>query len=286
MLKNKVQVLKRIVEKFRRIGAGRRVGLDVPDKVREWREEPRAGWVSPKYSYSRSVHLDPRVLSNNRCVALFPDSHDLEPYKILRTQILQNTKAEQGNTVMITSSLPGEGKTLTSINLAFTFAQEFSQTAFLVDCDLRQQSVHRMLGIPSDLGVVDYLLNDRPLTDLIMWPGIEKITFISGGRRLQQSAELLGSDRMKALVQEMKTRYADRYIFFDAPPVLTGADTLAFAPSVDSILLVVQAGKTSLTDVRKAISLLPPEKLLGLVLNDVDAKSRSEYYAYHYYYPR
>ncbi len=263
----------------------RKMGIEVGD-IAEAAERPRSGWVSPNYSSSRTVHLDPRVISNNRCVALFPDSPDIEPYKILRTHILHYTEERGGNTVMVTSALPGEGKTVTTINLAFTFAREFSQTALLVDCDLRHQNVHRVLGIPSDSGIVDYLLNDRPVSDLIIWPGIEKITLISGGRTLQESAEILGSPKMKELVEDMKMRYPDRYVFFDVPPVLTGADTLAFAPLVDSILFVVQAGKTSIEDVKKAIGLLPAEKILGLVLNDVQSASRTEYYAYRHYNPR
>ena len=105
-----------------------------------------------------------------------------------------------------------------------------------------------------------------------MWPGIEKFTFMSGGRALSDSSELLGSPRMKELITEMKDRYADRYVIFDVPPLLIGADALAFAPLVDAILMVVEAGKTSIQDVNKAISLLPKEKILGLVLNKGDAR--------------
>jgi len=229
-------------------------------------DQEKMGYVSPSYTISRSVALNPQVLAANRCVGYHHDSHELEFYKVLRTQILQRTNGG-GNTVMVTSALPGEGKTLTAINLAFTFAKEFKQTALLVDCDLRQQRIHKVLGFPSEKGVADYLLNDCPIQELFVWPGVEKLTVISGGKTVKESSELLGSPGMGSLVADMKNRYPDRYVFFDVPPLLTSADALAFAPFVDHILVTVQAGQTSLQDVDKALRLLPGEKVLGLVMN-------------------
>lgn len=229
-------------------------------------DQEKMGYVSPSYTISRSVTLNPQLLATNRCVGFHRDSREIEFYKVLRTQILQRTNG-RGNTVMVTSALPGEGKTLTAINLAFTFAKEFKQTALLVDCDLRRQQIHQVLGFPSEKGVVDYLLNDCPIQELFVWPGVEKLTVISGGKTVKESSELLGSPGMKNLVSDMKNRYPDRYVFFDVPPLLTSADATAFAPYVDYILVAVQAGQTSLHDVNKALRLLPHEKVLGLVMN-------------------
>lgn len=224
-------------------------------------------WVSPPYITSKHVKLDGKVLAENRCVGALARPCEIDSYKVLRTQISQLTKKDGKNTIMVTSARQGEGKTLTAINLALSFAMEFDQTVLLVDCDLKQQNIHKILGIESKHGLVDYLINGTDLSQLILWPGIEKFTFLSGGRPLFDSSELLGSPRMKELVSEMKDRYAERYIVFDVPPVLTGADALAFAPLVDGIIVVVEAGKTSINDVNEAISLLPREKILGLVLN-------------------
>lgn len=229
--------------------------------------EEKMGWVSPSYSSLRSVRLDPKAMEEKRCVAILTDAPEMEPYRILRTQIIKRTQERGGNTIMVTSPLPGEGKTLTAVNLAFTFAREFKQTVLLVDCDLRRQQIHLMLGYDSDKGIIDYLLRDVPMNELTVWPGIEKLTVISGGKTVQESSELLGSPRMHALVASMKDRYPDRYVLFDAPPVLSTADTLALAPLVDHILLVVQAGKTSVPDVNRALQLLPKDKVLGIVLN-------------------
>jgi protein-tyrosine kinase len=241
---------------------------EVTDAVAQVRpvDSEKMGWFSPSYRISRTVKLNPQILAENRCVGYQSEALELEYYRVLRTHILQQTVGK-GNTVMVTSANPGEGKTLTAINLAFSFAREFKHTALLVDCDLKSQQIHERLGFSNGKGLVDYLIDDVPLSDLIVWPGVEKLTVISGGNTFKDSSELLGSLGMKNLVMDMKTRYPERYVFFDAPPLLTCADALAFAPLVDYVLIVVRAGKTSLQDVNRALKLLPSEKILGLVMN-------------------
>lgn len=230
-------------------------------------EKEKAGWISPTYSQSRAIHLDPLVVSRNRCLAYLDNVPEAEAFRVLRTQILRRSHDSAGNSIMVTSALPGEGKTITAINLAFTFAREFQHTVLLVDGDLRKQNIHKYLGCSGEKGLIDYLADGSPVSELMTWPGIEKMTIISGGRHFQESAEMLGSPRMKELVSDMKGRYPERYILFDVPPILTGADVLTFAPLIDYVIVVVQAGKTSTDDVRKALQFLPKEKILGFVLN-------------------
>ena len=225
------------------------------------------GWCSPSYTTSRKARLDPDRLRRNRCVGLFSDAPEIDAYKVLRTQIQHLTRTRGWNTIMITSVNPAEGKSLTAVNLALTLAKEFDQTVLLVDADMRVQRIRHILGFQSDYGLADYLLDDRPLSDLIVWPGIEKMTLISGGRTIQDSAELLGCQRMHELVQEMKQRYEDRFVLFDVPAVLSGADAIAFAPLVDAILIVVAGGLTDTGDIRRTLELLPRDKILGFVLN-------------------
>jgi non-specific protein-tyrosine kinase len=207
------------------------------------------------------------VPSDPKIKAPLPDAVEIDAYKVLRTQIRQRTQAKGWNTLMVTRAGPGEGKTLTAINLAITLAKGFNQTVLLVDSDLRRPTVGRYMCLDEDKGRINYLLDDVPLKDLIIWPCIEKLTIIPGGHPIEDSAELLGSDRMTDLVAELKNRYADRFIIFDAPPILSGADVIAFAPIVDGILFVVESGKTSIKDVIKAVELVPFDKLLGFVLN-------------------
>jgi non-specific protein-tyrosine kinase len=235
-------------------------------------DKEKLGWVSPRYTVSRRMNLDPAVLEENRCVAFFPDAAEMEFYRVLRSQVFKLASPTGEKAIMVTSALPGEGKTLTAINLAFIIARDFKQTVLLVDCDFKKQAVHERLGIAANRGLTDYLLDGRPLSEIIVWPGVEKVTLISGGRTLQESSELLGSPRMQELLAEMKARYPDRYLIFDLPPVLTGADTLAFAPQVDHIIMVVEAGRTPREEVERALALLPREKILGLVLNRQESR--------------
>lgn len=237
-------------------------------------------WVSPDYCESRFIEPDYNILAQNRCIGVLADSPYLGAYKILRTQIHKRTKVMGWNSLMVTSVLPGEGKTVTAINLAFAFAKDFEKTVLLMDCDLHRQDVHKHMGIASETGLVDYLVDEVPLRDLIIWPGIDKITLLSGGRTVQESTELLESPRMQSLVNEVKNRYPDRFVIFDTPPVLAGADAIAFASLVDCIIMVVEAGKTPLAEIKKALELIPKEKFLGFVLNK-DTSPMGTYYSYY-----
>jgi protein-tyrosine kinase len=223
--------------------------------------------------------VDMGAAIENRCVSILPDTLEAEPYKVLRTQIIKRTLEKNLNTLMVTSALPGEGKTVTAINLALTIAREFNQTALLVDCDLKKPSIYRYLGLPGEKGLSDCLLDSCDISDLIVWPGVEKFTVISGGRLFGESAELLGSPRMKEMLTEMKRRYPDRYVILDVPPILTGSDALTFAPLVDAIVVVVQSGRTAAEDLRKALDLMPQEKVLGIVLNRQKSSTKGYPYA-------
>jgi len=262
---------------FRQKHAAKLAAMSAPDDVLP--ESVGDSWNSPTYSECRTVQLDQAALDKHRIIGLLPDPPELDHYRLLRTQIQQRAQAKGWNTIMVTSAHPGEGKTMTSINLAFMFAREYDCTALLVDCDLRRQCVHKYLGYPSDAGIGDFLLKNTPLKDMIVWPGVEKLTIISGGKIIRNSTELLGSPQMKELVAEMKNRYANRYIIFDVPPVLARSDAVAFAPVVDGVLFVVASGKTSMYDVKKSIELIPREKFLGFVLNRI--KGKTHYYGYY-----
>ena len=225
------------------------------------------GWQAPVYSESRTVAIDMDTAVRKHCVALSPDFSEVDYYKVLRTQLRQIGRKKNWNTIMVTSVCPEEGKTVTAINLAATFAREYSQTVLLVDADLRRQSIHRYLGYRSEVGLLDCFEEKLPMNEIITWPGIEKFTIISGGRVVEDSSELMGSPRMQAMVTELKSRYDDRYVIFDVPPVMTGADALAFAPLVDCIVVVVGSGLTRKPDLQKALEMLPAEKIAGFVLN-------------------
>jgi protein-tyrosine kinase len=244
-------------------------------------ERARRVLISPRYHLSRSVELVPETVLDNRCVAFSGPTPELESYRLLRTRIMSRMRVDGGNTLMVTSAIPGEGKTLTSVNLAMTFAREFDQTVLLVDCDLRQQNVHRVLGYESNKGLADFFVDSESLPNLIVWPGIERMTVISGNRTLDTGSEYLGSPVMRALVHDMKNRYQDRIIIFDVPPLLCVADALSLVPSVDYVLMVVRAQYTQASEIEKALKMLPREKLLGTVLNRGESVPRSYYEGYY-----
>ncbi|MEA1946694.1 MAG: AAA family ATPase [Thermodesulfobacteriota bacterium] len=269
--------LKKSAEKDKQKGqaANRKISTEGPlteKKVNNQEATP------PVYSETRSIELDLEKLAKNRCVCVFPDSPETEYYRVLWANIKQHSRENNWNTIMITSAYTREGKTLTAINLAITVAKEFNQAVLLVDCDLKRQSIHRYLDFPSEKGIVNHLVDDFPLKDLIVWPGIEKLTLISGGKPVANSAKLLGSPKMKALVYEIKNLHDDQYVILDAPPILGWADIIAFAPLADCILMVVEEGRTSIQDVKNALEMIPTEKFLGFILNRRNLPITGYYY--------
>ena len=228
------------------------------------------GWTPPQYTSSIKYSIDPDVVERNRGVSIYPDAREIERYKILRTRIHQQSKKRKINNIMVTSANRNEGKTVTVINMGLTFARDLEQTVLLVDCDFKGQDIHNYLGIDSKSSLIDYFLDGTPISDLIIWPGVEKLTLISGDRTVYDSSELLSSDMMEKLVQEMGTRYDDRYVIFDCSPILETSEAISMAPMMDGIILVVEAGKTARKDVQKAVSLIPEEKFLGFVLNKTE----------------
>ena len=225
------------------------------------------------YIYTRRVAVDGEILRRQRVLAAGRDDSLGEAYKLLRTHVLQATKAAGRNTLMVTGPLPGEGKTLTIINLAIAVAQKIGQTVLLVDSDLRNPSIHRYLDLPSGPGLSDYLTSGYPIQDSLVHPeGLANLVVLPGGHPTTHAAELLSSPLMADLVREMKHFYPDRYVLFDLPPLLY-ADPLAFAPLVDGIIVVVEAGSTPRQEISRALEMLKEFPVLGLVLNKIDPKA-------------
>lgn len=235
------------------------------------------------YTYTRTVTVDMDRLRRNRLIVAGSDEILGEAYRLLRTHILHGTKGESRNTLMVTGPRPNEGKTLTTINLAIAIAHEVSQTVLVVDGDLRNPSVHRYLDLPAGPGLVDYLTAGYPIADSLVHPeGLANLVVLPVGRSTTHSVELLSSPLMADLVRELKHFYPDRYVLFDLPPLLY-ADSLAFAPLVDGIILVVEAGSTPREEITHAQDMLKGFPVLGCVLNKIDPRGLS--YNYLPYYP-
>ncbi|MBN1103962.1 MAG: AAA family ATPase [Deltaproteobacteria bacterium] len=223
--------------------------------------------VSPTYSCTKVDRVDPNRLRKNKIITLFPEEALTDQMKILRSQVLNQMEEIGGNSLLVTSPNPGEGKTWTAINLAISMSHKLDQTVLLVDANLRTPAVHRYLGLDCREGLSDYLLREAEIPDLLVSPGIEKLVLLPGGLALTHSVEFLGSQRMEALVKEMKERYADRFIIIDGSPLLTSADSLVLSRFVDAVLLVVASERTQAKTVVRAMELLAGRRVIGAVLN-------------------
>uniref|UniRef100_A0A7C3V565 Exopolysaccharide biosynthesis protein n=1 Tax=Desulfobacca acetoxidans TaxID=60893 RepID=A0A7C3V565_9BACT len=231
------------------------------------------------YTTTRTVPVNADWLRSQRIVTGASDDKVGEAYKLLRTQILHRTKADNKNLLMLTGPQPGEGKTLTAINLAVSLSQEIDKTVLLVDADLRRPTIHEYLGLPAGPGLGDYLTGAKTIPELLVHPeGFGKFVILPGGRPIAEAAELISSPMMMELVEELKHFYPDRYVLFDLPPMLSFADALAFAPLVDGIILVVEKGKTPREDIQRCLELLKDFPLLGTVLNKVSPTDSGYYY--------
>ena len=221
------------------------------------------------YSETRVVEINPEILRRNRIVFGSENEAAAAAYKILRTQVHQRLAAKNWNSIAITSPGQGHGKTLTAINLSIALARDVDRTVLLVDLDLRNPSVHRRFEQSVKHGLVDYLLDNVPITEILVNPGIEKLVVLPAGNAVPNSSELLSSPKMVRLVEELKSRYPSRIIVFDLPPLLSADDMLAFSPYVDATLMVVEDGKTTKDELIAAVEMMEGAPLLGTVLNKV-----------------
>ncbi|WP_027182958.1 AAA family ATPase [Desulfovibrio inopinatus] len=237
-------------------------------------EASTAGFSTPhpQYSMTRVRKLNNATLEQNRI--LTPDSSQAvkDAYDLLRTQILHRTKEKGWNTLMVTSAVSGEGKTITALNLALSMARQADQTALLVDANLRSPAVTGYLGLESEsMGLSDYLLQDDVIVpDLLINPDVEKFVVLPAGRPLSGSTDVLGTPRMRHLVGDLKNRYPDRYVIYDCPHILSMPDSLVFASYVDAILVVVEANSTSRHHIESAMKQLEGRNIVGTVINKIE----------------
>jgi len=211
-----------------------------------------------------------------------PHSAAAEEYIKLKSLIVKLTTGNQfKNTIMVTSSMPNEGKSLTALNLAISLAQELDHTVLLIDTDLRRPSLHRYLGIEQGVGFADVLIGEAQIGQTIIPTGIGKLSVIRAGRQVDNPAELFSSLRMKELLDEMKHRYPDRYLIFDTPPLLPFAESLSLAHLVDGVLFVVMERLAARENVVDALESLKGCPLLGLVYNAASLAGNDEHYSYY-----
>ncbi|MUV37287.1 putative tyrosine-protein kinase CapB [Lentibacillus sp. JNUCC-1] len=210
---------------------------------------------------------------------LNPRSPVTEQYRTIRTNLQFSAVDEEFHTVMLTSAGPGEGKSMTAANLAVVYAQQ-DKKVLLVDADMRKPTVHYTFGLTNMTGLSNVLVGETILTDAINSTDVPNLEVMSCGPIPPNPSELLGSKRMRAFIQHARDQYD--MIIFDTPPVLAVTDAQILANICDGSLLVVRSKVTDTDGAKKAIELLnaADTKILGTVLNDVEAKNSNYYYYY------
>lgn len=242
----------------------------------------------------RRIHTPPAVAAGaekiipNSPYIINPDepySPIAEEFRKLKSTLVKLTKVDGfNNTVVITSAVPNEGKSLTSLNLAISLAQEYDHTVLLIDTDFRRPTINRYLDIERGKGFADCLLGEAQIEDVIIPTGIGRLSVITAGREVPNPVELFASQKNVALLAELKHRYPDRYIIFDTPPVLPFAEARSLAHLVDGVLLVVKEQLASQKNIKETIDALKGCKLLGMVYNDTQVDRQDKGYIDYQYY--
>lgn len=222
----------------------------------------------PAYTQTRQCVINQLLIKQNRIISVCSED-EADRLKILRMQILNTLGNGRKNTLLVTSANHQEGKTLTAINLAISFSHQMNRTVLLVDSDIRKPSIHHVLGLGEHPGLSDYLSGNAGLSDLFVNPGMDRLVILPGGKPMRNSAELLASPRMAQLFEDIKQRYPERFIIFDGAPVLKSADPLVFSNFIESIMIVVEAEKTSRHDLGRVFEMLKGKPIIGTVLNKV-----------------
>ncbi len=222
--------------------------------------------------------------------ALPRDQSELaEEFRLIKRPLVSNALAHgQGevrnrNVMMVTSAVPGEGKTFVALNLAFSMASEHDVYVLLIDADVAKPSIPRVLGFEADVGLIDVVTDPKiDLADVMIRTNIENLTILPAGQSRPGSSELLASSRMARFVDDVSKRYPDRVILFDSPPVLARSEPIVLARHVGQVVFVVEAERTSRAALEEAIGLVGTERVGGIVLNKAPKLPISEGFGRHY----
>jgi len=233
------------------------------------------------YTNTKVIKVPKRVQKENHLISSLDSGPELDAYKILRTNVLKVMKANNWSSLAVTSSRPGEGKSLTAINLAICIAKEVNHTVLLVDLDLRSPSIHKFFGYYPQQGISEVITNNVPVEDILINPGIERLVVLPGNKEVINSSEAFSTPDFVKMIAEIKSRYANRYVIFDLPPVLGMDDALVFSEFVDAYLLVIENGKTKEEELKRVYDILGSTNVIGTVLNKSN-NVQKKFYSYGY----
>ena len=242
---------------------------------------------------SRRIDLDMDRLAQHGVVTPKAGrSHLADELRVIKRPLLRNVAGKgvapvkNGNLIMITSAVPGEGKSFSAANLAMSIAMELDHTVLLVDADVARPSLPALFDLPPSKGLLDVLVDPgTDLSQVMLRTNVDKLSILPSGSRHLHATELLASDAMAKLLEELATRYSDRVIIFDSPPLLVTTEARALASHMGQVVLVVRAERTTHSEVRHALSLLELAPVKMLMLNQAtDSRANGHGYGYGYGY--
>jgi exopolysaccharide/PEP-CTERM locus tyrosine autokinase len=214
-----------------------------------------------------------------------------EEYREIKRKLLSNAfgplskTITNPNIIMVTSARPSEGKTFTAINLALSIAAEKDKLVLLVDADVLKPNILRTLGLKERSGLMEYLLGDvKEIGQVMFRSNIDKLRIIPAGRSHHLSTELLASKAMSDLITEFSTRYPDRVVIIDTPPIIGINESAVLANFAGQAVVVVEEGRSKLSDIQQAVERLNPDMAIGFVVNkSLNTSAQTGYYGYHHY---
>jgi protein-tyrosine kinase len=217
-----------------------------------------------------------------------PKSQIAHEFRVLKRPILRNAlgrsdaRVRDGNLVMVTSALPGEGKTFTAANLAISMAMEFDNTVLLVDGDVAHPSLPGVLDLTPSLGLLDLLVrDDLEAGDVLLDTNIENLTLLPAGSPNRRATELLASEKMTSLLRELASRDPDRIVIFDSPPLLATTEARVLATNMGQIIMVVAADATPKQVVNQALGTIENCEVVLMMLNKAVKSNGGNYYGYY-----
>ena len=247
--------------------------------------------AKPRKHSTRKVELDlNRMRDMGMVTAAGGRTLLVEDFRIIKRPLIKRAFAEPtpgqppGNLIMITSSVPGEGKTYCAINLAMSIAMELDHTVLLIDADVARPSVLRTLGLPAQRGLMDILLDDKlDLSDVMLRTNVDTLSILPAGTSTPRATELLASQTMKTFVYEIANRYPDRIVIFDSPPLLLTSEAHVLASHMGQIVLVVESETTTQHAVKESLRQLEGCSNVNMIYNKTrEFPGIEETYDYHY----
>ena len=264
---------------------------DTPEKEISQSFSPNPAPPSASVSTSKRITLNLAKMRQYGIVT--PDegrTQVAEQFRVIKRPLLTNAfnqgagMIKNGNLIMVTSALAGEGKSFCTVNLAMSIAMEMDRRVLLVDADVARPTVPKILGLGTERGLMDILLDEKlKLADVLIKTNVEKLTLLTAGTRHSHSTELLASQSMAALLKELAQRYADRVVIFDSPPLLLTSEARVLASQMGQIVVVVEAETTSQQAVKEMLRQIESCDVVNLIYNKARSFSGGEYYGYYYH---